>query len=447
MSVNHNKYIALRYFKEIMSGGNLGTLYELLAPEFVFTLPTHPEPYVGPDGFRDLVTMLHSCFPDFAIHPQTMVADGETVLARWRGGGTHLGAAIHTVAGDVPASGRYFQIDGMSWMRIKDNQIVEVIGYEDTLGMFEQLGIAPGPRTATTPAQNVALAHRYFDHLLNQGQFSILDEILADDFEFKLPTQSALVGRKALRGYVSYLRNAFADLTFAVDREVASDNQVAIRWKMSGRHVGEFNGVAPTGNQVEEYGIDLFEFWQGKIRSIDVVANQWGLSNQMTVRKANARHRSPQENNAIAVQFFDGVWNKGDFSVLDTLIAPDAIDHSTEGDVDEKEKGSASFRAIVSMFRSAMPDIALTIEDEIYAGDKVVHRWTLTGTDSGGIMGNPPTNKQLSFTGITTVRFRDGLIVERWANVDELGLLQQLGVVPMPPSAPPVNGQVERAVA
>ena len=142
---------------------------------------------------------------------------------------------------------------------------------------------------------------------------------------------------------------------------------------------------------------------------------------------------SPEMNNAIAEKFFDSVWNKGDFSVLDTLISPDAIDHSTVGGVDKKEKGSASFRAIVSMFRAAMPDIHLTINDEIYAGDKVVHRWTLVGTDTGGVMGMPPSGKQLTFTGITTARFENGLIVERWANVDELGLLQQLGVAPPPP--------------
>ena len=97
-----NKWIAMRYFKEIMTEGNLGTIYELLAPEFVFTLPTHPEPYRGPDGFKELVTMLHGCFPDFFIHAKDMVASGDMVVTRWRGGGTHLGGAIHTVAGDIP---------------------------------------------------------------------------------------------------------------------------------------------------------------------------------------------------------------------------------------------------------------------------------------------------------------------------------------------------------
>ena len=426
-----NKWIAMRYFKEIMTDGNLGSIYELLAPDFVFTLPTHPEPYRGPDGFKELVTMLHGCFPDFYIHAKDMVGMGDMVVTRWRGGGTHLGGAIHTVAGDIPPSGRYFEIDGMSWHHFKDGLITEVIGHEDTIGMFQQLGIAPSPRTVSTPEQNLALAHRFFDELLNQGHFSAMDELLADNFEFTLPTMPALSGKDALRGYVSFLRQAFADLKFEVVRELASDNRVVMRWHITGKHVGEFNGVPPSGNQVDEYGIDFFEFWGGKIKAVHVVANQLGLTNQISPHAVAPR--TPEENNAIAVKFFDSVWSKGDFSVLDTLIAPDAEDHSTVGGHVKTEKGSASFRAIVSMFRNAMPDIKLTIQDEIYAGNKVVHRWTLNGTDTGGVMGMPPSGKALSFTGITTVRMRDGKIVERWTNIDELGLLQQLGVAPPPP--------------
>lgn len=142
---------------------------------------------------------------------------------------------------------------------------------------------------------------------------------------------------------------------------------------------------------------------------------------------------TPAENNQIAMRFFDSAWNHGE--LLDELIDPEALDHSTVGGQKKVERGSASFRQIVGMFRAAMPDIKLTVEDEIYTDDKVVHRWVLNGTDTGGVMGMPPTGKQLSFTGTTIVRMKDGKIVERWANVDELGLLQQLGVVPPPPSA------------
>jgi steroid delta-isomerase-like uncharacterized protein len=143
---------------------------------------------------------------------------------------------------------------------------------------------------------------------------------------------------------------------------------------------------------------------------------------------------SPVENNEICLTFFHSAWNTG--VVLENLLASDAIDHSFVGGKTKSEPGSESFKQIVGMFRHAMPDIKLTILDEIYTQDKVVHRWSLTGTDTGGVMGMPASNKVLTFTGTTVVRMNDaGRIAERWANIDELGLLQQLGVVPPPPTA------------
>jgi predicted ester cyclase len=150
---------------------------------------------------------------------------------------------------------------------------------------------------------------------------------------------------------------------------------------------------------------------------------------------------TPEQNNRIAVHFFEAAWNRGDFSRIDEYVTPNAIDHSTVGGKDKAERGSASFQQIVGMFRQAMPDIKLSIDDEIYAGDKVVHRWRLSGTDTGGVMGMPPSNKPLTFSGTTIVRMAEGKIVERWANVDELGLLQQLGVVPPPPEAERARGE------
>jgi steroid delta-isomerase-like uncharacterized protein len=141
---------------------------------------------------------------------------------------------------------------------------------------------------------------------------------------------------------------------------------------------------------------------------------------------------SPEENNKIAVRFFDEAWNNGNFAVLDELTSSDTLDHSTLHG--QTEKGTDSFRQIITMFRSGFPDIHLTIEDEIYTGDRVVHRWTLRGTHTAPFMGIPPTNTKVEFTGTTIVRMEDGKLAERWSNVDMMRLLQQLGVVPPPPA-------------
>ena len=84
----------------------------------------------------------------------------------------------------------------------------------------------------------------------------------------------------------------------------------------------------------------------------------------------------------------------------------------------------------VISFRNAFPDIHFTNEDHFVDGDKVVTRWTCSGTHKGEFMGIPPTGVQFSVKGGNIYHFRDGKISELWATLDDLGLLQQLGVIP-----------------
>jgi predicted ester cyclase len=80
----------------------------------------------------------------------------------------------------------------------------------------------------------------------------------------------------------------------------------------------------------------------------------------------------------------------------------------------------------------AFPDTHMTIEDLIVEGDKVVGRYTMTGTHKGAYMGIPPTNKKLTMSVIEIDRFVGGKCVESWLKADTLGMMQQLGAIPTP---------------
>jgi steroid delta-isomerase-like uncharacterized protein len=136
---------------------------------------------------------------------------------------------------------------------------------------------------------------------------------------------------------------------------------------------------------------------------------------------------SVEENKAIAHAFFQKAWGEGDLSLAEQTFDPDVMDHF------EKRKGLDGVKEVIVNFRTAFPDLKFTLEDEIAEGDKVVHRWSMEGTHKAPLMGIPATDKHAVWTGTTTVRFVDGKIVERWANVDVFGLLSQLGVIPPPP--------------
>jgi len=113
---------------------------------------------------------------------------------------------------------------------------------------------------------------------------------------------------------------------------------------------------------------------------------------------------------------------------LEEVYADDLVLHEPDEDV----RGIGGLKQFVSMIRSALPDLRITLENEIAEGDKVVSRWRAQGTHQGELMGIAPTGNQVRITGITIHRIEDGKIVEEWENWDALGMMQQIGAVPSP---------------
>jgi steroid delta-isomerase-like uncharacterized protein len=136
------------------------------------------------------------------------------------------------------------------------------------------------------------------------------------------------------------------------------------------------------------------------------------------------------ENKQAARRIFSEVWNEGTIAILEELVAPDVVDHNPVAP--NLPPGLQGFRAVFMTFLSAFPDLHMTVEDMISDGDKVVVRWTASGSQQGPLMGIPPTSKTIHVSGIEIYRFAGGKIADHWGNFDMLGLLQQIGVVPIP---------------
>ena len=119
-------------------------------------------------------------------------------------------------------------------------------------------------------------------------------------------------------------------------------------------------------------------------------------------------------------------FHQRNLAVFDELMAPDYVWHIASTTV----RGRESAKQLIAQFLTAFPDGHYTIEDMIAEGDRVVVRQTFRGTHKGDFMGIPPTGKQVSVTEIEIFRVTNGKNVENWTNSDDLGLLQQLGVVP-----------------
>jgi steroid delta-isomerase-like uncharacterized protein len=131
-----------------------------------------------------------------------------------------------------------------------------------------------------------------------------------------------------------------------------------------------------------------------------------------------------EENKAVFRRMVEEGFNKGNLVVVDELVATNHVNHA------DNVRGPEEYKQFISMYRTALPDLKMTIEFQVAEGDKVVNHWKAQGTHRGSLMGIPPTGKQLTTSGTYIARIVDGKIVEEWGNMDALGMLQQLGVIP-----------------
>lgn len=133
------------------------------------------------------------------------------------------------------------------------------------------------------------------------------------------------------------------------------------------------------------------------------------------------------DNKAVAIRWQDMWHPQTDLSDLEEFIAADFVSHSMPPGIDP---GIPGIRQWVSIFHNAFPDMDGGVDQVVVEGNKVAVRFIGTGTHKGDLFGIPPTGKRIKSTGINIFRIEEGKIVEHWNNADDLGVLQQLGVIP-----------------
>jgi len=134
---------------------------------------------------------------------------------------------------------------------------------------------------------------------------------------------------------------------------------------------------------------------------------------------------SNAENKKI-VRRYQEIYNSNDLEALGEVVSEDLLTPKIMPGIPSGMEGAKAAHRLMLV---GFPDYQTVIDDLVAEGDKVAARITMSGTNTGSFMGNPPTGKHVSFTGIYIARIANGKIVEHWGEEDAVSLLQQLGAL------------------
>src|SRR4051812_46508517 len=123
-----------------------------------------------------------------------------------------------------------------------------------------------------------------------------------------------------------------------------------------------------------------------------------------------------EDNKALVRRFIEEVFNGGNYNLIEGFYATPELASHIKGDA--------------PLLRKGFPDLHFVVEDLIGEGDKVVVRYTITGTNTGSFMGRPPSGKTATWGGATVITVKDGKFQEEWVYPDRFSAMQQVGVIP-----------------
>jgi steroid delta-isomerase-like uncharacterized protein len=132
-------------------------------------------------------------------------------------------------------------------------------------------------------SKNKVILQRFYDELFTKGELSVANEIVAANYLNHNAVPGETPGRAGLKQFVSDLHNAWADLAFVVEDQIAEGDKVMTRWKVTAIHQGEFAGIPATGKAVVIRAINIHRIADGQIQEGWTEWDALGMMQQLGV--------------------------------------------------------------------------------------------------------------------------------------------------------------------
>ena len=267
-------------------------------------------------------------------------------------------------------------------------------------------------------ATNEAICRRLLEQGYGEGDLAAVDETVSARCRLHDPQFPELQpGVESLKQHIVGLRKAFPDLSCMCDSISHDEDAVVAEWTCRGTQKDTFLGQPAAGRMAELHGRSVFRLSGGKIVEI------WTGWNLRTLLDQLGLQMTAQQGNKVLVnRFLEEVWNQRHPDRIPEFIAEECARYSPNGMV----KGPAGVRKEFDAFTAGFPDFRINVDEMTCEGDRVVVRFTATGTHDGPLGDLSATGRKVSFVGVSLYHLDGGKIVEQFLTFDDFGLRRVL---------------------
>ncbi|MBK8568398.1 MAG: ester cyclase [Saprospiraceae bacterium] len=399
-------------FYKAVDGGDFDKAGTLLADDVKAYLPFSPQA-MDKMAYEQLGMSMGAAFPDMQ-HKVLEVTEGKGTAAfkAWFTG-TNTGSMMGN-----PPTGNRVETPFLGYFKYNSKGLITEVNIQ-----FDAANFNAQLMKGIDPKMMAEKAIRDLYVLMDAGQTDKFPMYCAADFKISNPFLAEPSPVQAFQGVIRGQKTAFPDMKHEVAEIVSDGKYVTTRGIFSGTNTGSMMGNPPTGNKVSLPFLVLDELDEkGKIRNRTVQFDSKSFFSQVMGENMEEQNR----------QTALSILEKLDKRNLDGVCASFAKDAKFTGWAPQTVDVQG-YRAVMSELLAAFPDSHFSTDLVVVEGNKVVVRHHFTGTYTGAkFQGTPPSNKKAVVPATVTYRFEDGKPVELWLNADFLGLLIQIGAIPMP---------------
>jgi steroid delta-isomerase-like uncharacterized protein len=409
------------------------------------------------EGHKKLSLQLRKAFPGWKSHIDRIAVHGNLVIIDHSGRGvTPSGLEqLLGLARPKDQGARHMELHMRSCVRIENGKIVEHWALKGPFGkksgpdylpeayLAETRDGASGDTPLTTgtyanvpappsPGENKLFLQRYVKNVIDGENPGLADRYFASNFYNHDPAPGEQPGLQGVTRFLESIFTAFSGFHTTIEEQIAEDDLVVGRWSQRFTNTGPYLNFPGSLKPIHIGGITITRVRNGKLVEQWEARDAVSLLVQMNVVRplgpleAAIPDEQKTANEAIASRFFYEAWNCGNSRLVDEIFSSEFLNHNLlEGQVN----GPAGMRQWIEGWRSAFPDMSVTIDLVISEGPKVVTRWTLNGTHRNTFLGIPATGKYVTIPGITIFRVEDGRVKEAWGFWEQAGMLGQMDVV------------------